>query len=177
MASETTPATVVVPAQPISNGNFEEYLTTGSIAPWVNGTPGSGQIQVLNGINPCTAGATYCAGGSVVVRVFPPTTAGSYASLRQDFQARPSTTYTLGFLYRCVNNNGNAGIDVWYGGNRVGGITCAVGNSANFVLASGILFTTDATGRGNMEIRFMYGSSVSPNLYFYADDFRATAVV
>ena len=175
MASETTPATVVVPAQPILNGAFEGYLTTGSIAPWVISAPTS-QIQVLNGINPCTAGGAYCAGGSVVVRSFPPITVGGYNSLRQDFQARPSTTYTFGFLYRCVNNNANAGIDVWYGGNRVGGIICPIGNSANFVAASGILFTTDATGRGEVEIRFI-NAVANSNLFFYADDFKAIAVV
>jgi len=172
LASETKPATVVIPAQPILNGGLEDYKTTGNLLPWNIKTPAGGSIQTINGVNPCTA-AGVCAGGSIVIRAYPPTTAGS-VSFVQDFQARPSTTYAVSFVYRCLNFDSGSAIDVLYAGNRVGGAPCN-SNGAAFVAASGILFTTDATGRGQIEIR-LKSSGSTPYLYFYADDFQAKAV-
>lgn len=156
---------------------MESYLTTGNLLPWNIKTPmgGNSRIETINGVNPCTSGGTYCAGGSVVIRAFPPSTAGGYVSFVQDFQARPSTRYTASFLYRCLNFDANSAIDVLYAGNKVGGIVCPNLNTAAFQLASGIPFTTDATGRGEIELRFK-SSGATPYLYFYADDFKAKVV-
>ncbi|RKU41785.1 hypothetical protein DL546_005043 [Coniochaeta pulveracea] len=177
VAIATATPSLVIPANPIVNGDFENYITTGNIAPWTDTTATTGgTVQIINGVNPCTA-TGYCAGGRVVVRVYPPTTGGvnDYTALVETFNARPSTTYTVSFVYRCLNFDASTGIDVYYQGSRAGGITCPAGNSAAFNMASGIQFTTDATGAGQIQIRFL-----NPNrllyTYFYADQFTATAV-
>ena len=172
LAATTVPAIVTIPAQPILEPGLESYLTTGNIAPWEIKTPTGGRIEVINGVNPCylEGGVTICGGGRVVIRPYPPL--GGYVGLVQDFQARPSTTYNFSFLVRCLNYDSNSGINVFYAGTLRGGYRC---NGDSFVKASGILFTTDATGRGLIDIRFINPSSL-PYLYFYADNFMATVV-
>ncbi len=174
VATQSLQPTYTVPANPILNGNFEAYLTTGNILPWTDTTATTGgTVQIVNGVNPCTT--TYCAGGSVVTRVYPPKTAGGYTSLKQDsFLAKPSTTYNFSFLYRCLNFDATSGIDVYYNGAKIGGITCTSTGSA-FMQPTGIQFTTDATGRGSLEVRYKNPSALQ-YLYYYTDDFKATAV-
>jgi hypothetical protein len=171
-AATTVPAIVTIPAQPILVPGLESYVTTGNIAPWEIKTPAGGRIEVINGVNACymEGGVTTCGGGQVVIRPYPPV--GGYVGIVQDFQARPSTTYNFSFLVRCLNYDSSSGIDVLYAGTRVGGHRC---NGGSFVKVSGILFTTDATGRGLIDIRFINPSS-QPYLYFYADNFMATVV-
>ena len=114
----------------------------------------------------------YSGGGQVIVRVYPPTTGGGYKGFRQTFDGRPSTTYNVSFLYRCLNYDSQTNIQVLYAGALVGSAKCP---SGNFVRASGIQFTTDSTGRGEFEVRFVNPSNL-PYLYFYTDDFKAIAV-
>ncbi len=178
VATESANPTFTVPAQPIINGDFEAYATTGSLAPWTDTTATSGgTVQGVVGVNPCTSGAAYCAGGKTVIRVFPPTTGGRYVSVVQDpFVAKPSTTYSVSFMYRCLNFDTSSGIEVYYKGAKVGTALCPNLNTSAFQrVTSGIQFTTDATGRGSLEIRFINPNAL-PYLYVYADDFQATAV-
>ena len=129
----------------------------------------------MTGVNPCTG--TTCAGGTSVIRVYPPTTAGGfdYTAISQEFRALSSTTYSLGFFYRCLNAAATSGIDVYYNGQRLGGVTCPTVASAQFRQASDLTFTTDATGVGQIEVRFL-NPTLSTALYFYADAFRASAI-
>ncbi len=175
IATQSVQPTYTVPAQPIVNGNFETYATTGNILPWTDTTATTGgTLQVINGVNPCAADG--CAGGRIVIRVYPPTSGGGYTAIKQDsFPAKPSTTYNVSFLYRCLNfDNGVSGIDVYYKGAKIGAALCTSSSSA-FQRASGLQFTTDATGVGSLEVRFKNPSNLQ-YLYFYADDFAATAV-
>ncbi len=166
---------VTIPANVVVNGGFENYLTAGNILPWTTPSGTAGRVEVINGVNPCTSGGAYCSGGRVVVRAYPPTTGSGYTAIRETFDARPSTTYAVSFLYRCLNFDTNSGVEVWYGGVRVGTSTCPNINSAAFNRATGIQFTTGATGRGDLEIRFVNPTNLA-YLYFYADDFQAIAV-
>lgn len=173
---ETTTApipTVTVPANVVVNGAFEGYLTTGNILPWTYSTAQTGRVEIIDGVNPCMAG--YCSGGRVVLRVYPPTTGVGYAQFRQTFLARPSTTYALSFMYRCLNFDASTGVDVYYAGARVGHAACPPGYSTAFNRATGIQFSTDASGTGELEIRFNNPNKL-PYLYFYIDDFQALAV-
>ncbi|KAK0745428.1 hypothetical protein B0T18DRAFT_131833 [Schizothecium vesticola] len=172
LAATTVPAVVTIPAQPILVPGLESYVTTGNIAPWEIKTPAGGKIEIINGVNACyvEGGVTTCGGGQVVIRPYPPP--GGYVGIVQEFQARPSTKYNFSFLVRCLNYDSNSGIDVRYAGTIVGGYRC---NGGSFVKVSGILFTTDATGRGLIDIRFV-GTADTPYLYFYADNFMATVV-
>lgn len=178
--TENVEATVSVDAPPVTiptniliNGDLESYLTTGNILPWTEfESAAGGRLDVVNGVNPCTS-ASYCAGGRVVVRPFPPNTPGGFKGLRQAFVGRPSTTYNVSFLYRCLNYDGGSKIELWYGGRQIGVASQCI-NSAAFQVASGIQFTTDSTGRGELQVRFI-GSGGTPYLYFYADDFKAVA--
>lgn len=166
---------VTIPANVVVNGGFENYVTTGNILPWTDtaATTG-GRVEVINGVNPCTA-TGYCSGGRVVVRVYPPTTGSSYTGIRETFDARPATTYAISFLYRCLNFDTNSHVEVWYNGVLQGSAFCPAGSSAAFNRATGIQFTTGSTGRGELQIRFANPSNL-PYLYFYADDFQAIAV-
>lgn len=163
-----TPTVTVT--NPIVNGDFENYLNTGNILPWTSSS--TGRLEVINGVNPCTTSG--CAGGRVVVRVFPPTTGGGYLALKETFTAQASSTYGVSFMYRCLNYDPNTRIDVYWKGAKVGTTNGCV-NSAAFTVASGIQFTTDETGTGELEIRFMNPSNM-PYLYFYADAFQATRI-
>ncbi|KAK3368468.1 hypothetical protein B0H63DRAFT_488509 [Podospora didyma] len=173
--ASAAPPAVTIPANPVVNYNFENYLTTGNILPWTDTSATSGgRVQVIDGVNPCTSGGAYCAGGRVVVRTYPPTTGGGYVGIKETFNAKPSTTYAVSFMYRCLNFDSSTRIDVRYAGVLVGtSNSCNAG--AQFIRSTGIRFTTDATGRGELEIRF-YNPSNAPYLYFYADDFQALAV-
>ncbi|KAK4153534.1 hypothetical protein C8A00DRAFT_43541 [Chaetomidium leptoderma] len=176
LATTTAPMqTVTIPPNVVVNGGFEGYLTTGDILPWVDtvATTG-GRFEVVNGVNPCTS-TGYCSGGRIVVRVYPPTAGSGYTGMSETFSARPSTTYAVSFLYRCLNFDTSSGIDVYYAGVRVGRATCPAGNSAAFNRATGIQFTTDTTGAGELQIRFNNPTNL-PYLYYYADDFQAIAV-
>ncbi|KAM7211493.1 hypothetical protein V8F06_013113 [Rhypophila decipiens] len=177
IATVEAAATQIVQAQPIVNAGLENYLTSGNILPWTDSVSSTGgQMQIINGVNPCVTGGTYCAGGQVVVRAFPPTTgAGRYVSIKQTFLAKPSRTYSLSFLYRCLNYDANTKIEVWYAGQRMGSTANCFASAAFYRPTTGIQFTTDATGRGEIEIRFV-SSGATPYLYFYADDFKATLV-
>ncbi|KAK0612396.1 hypothetical protein B0T17DRAFT_405951 [Bombardia bombarda] len=163
---------VTIAANPVINGNLESYVTTGNILPWADtASTTGGRLEVINGVNPCTS-TGYCAGGRVVVRVYPPTTSSGYTAMRQTFDARPSTVYNVSFLYRCLNYDANSRIEVWYAGVKVGTAnSCGPGSA--FVRASGIQFTTSATGRDELQVRYV-SSGATPYLYYYADDFQAT---
>ncbi|KAH7629118.1 hypothetical protein B0T09DRAFT_409761 [Sordaria sp. MPI-SDFR-AT-0083] len=169
-------ATRVVPPQPILNSGLESYLTTGNISPWTDtvSTTG-GQLQIINGVNPC-AGAGDCAGGSVVIRVYPPA-AGGYTAIRQTFLARPNTSYNFSFMYRCLNYNSAAYMSVWYAGQLVpnGNVQCSTPGSA-FAHPRVGPFKTDETGVGEIEVRF-HNPGGLPYLYVYADAFEATVAV
>ncbi|OIW26729.1 hypothetical protein CONLIGDRAFT_601363 [Coniochaeta ligniaria NRRL 30616] len=165
-----------IPANVVVNGNFETYLTTGNMLPWTDTTATTGgRVQIIDGVNPCTAGGAYCAGGRVVIRAYPPTAGGGYTGIRETFDARPSTTYAVTFLFRCLNFDGNSRVDVAYEGVVVGTASCPAGSSSAFNLATGIQFTTGPTGRGELQVRFVNPSNL-PYLYYYADDFKAIAV-
>lgn len=171
-------ATRVVPPQPILNSGLESYLTTGNILPWTDtvSTTG-GQLQIINGVNPCV-GAGDCAGGQVVIRVYPPTVAGGgYTAIRQTFLARPNTSYIFSFMYRCLNYNNVAYMSVWYAGRLVpnGNVQCNTPGAA-FARPRVGPFVTDETGVGEIEVRF-HNPGGLPYLYMYADAFEASAVV
>ncbi|EAA29191.2 hypothetical protein GE21DRAFT_3800 [Neurospora crassa] len=169
-------ATRVVPAQPILNSGLESYLTTGNISPWTDtvSTTG-GTLQIINGVNPCVS-AGDCAGGQVVIRVYPPTI-GGYTAIRQTFLARPNTSYNLSFMYRCLNYNNVAYMSVWYAGQLVpnGNVQCNTPGSA-FARPRVGPFTTDETGVGEIEVRFHNPGGLL-YLYMYADAFEATVAV
>ncbi|KAK0737221.1 hypothetical protein B0T21DRAFT_310036 [Apiosordaria backusii] len=175
VATVSVPApAVTIPANVIVNGGFENYLTTGNILPWTDTRVSTGgRVEIVNGVNPC-ASATDCAGGRIIIRAYPPNAGGGYVAVRETFDGRPSTTYAVSFLYRCLNFDANTSIQVLYNGVVVGTASNCV-NSAAFFRPTGIQFTTDSTGRGELEIRFRNPSN-QPYLYFYADDFKAIAV-
>ena len=168
------PPAATISANIVRNGAFEDYLRTGNMLPWTSseGTTG-GQLQIINGVNPCV-GAGDCAGGQVVIRPYPPRAANSYLGLTQTFVGRPSTTYALSFLYRCLNYDSSTRIEAYYNGALIGTTNNCI-NSAAFSRASNIRFATDATGSGTLQIRFINPSGLQ-YLYFYADDFKAIAV-
>ncbi|VBB86268.1 Putative protein of unknown function [Podospora comata] len=166
---------VTIPANIIVNGGFEDYLKTGNILPWTDTKDSTGgRLDIVNGVNPCMTGGSYCAGGQVVVRPYPPTTGSKYIAIRETFVGRPSTTYAFSFLYRCLNYDAGTSIDILYKGSVIGSANQCY-NSAAFYRPTGITFTTDATGQGEIEVRFR-NSGATPYLYFYADDFKAIAV-
>lgn len=173
VATEHATPTVTI-TNPIINGAFEGYTTTTNLLPWTgSGVASDARVEPLYPISVCGAGG-YCPGGSVIIRVYPGTTRGSYFALRQDsFTAKPSTTYNVSFLYRCLNYDSSSGIDVYFKGAKVGGDRCANGNFNH--IKSGIQFTTDETGAGALEFRFLNPSGL-PYLYYYADDFQAKAI-
>ncbi|KAJ4287133.1 hypothetical protein N0V88_007755 [Collariella sp. IMI 366227] len=175
-ATEYATPTVTV-TQPIVNGNFEGYLKTANILPWNIGGTG-GRVETINGVNPCSSsgGGVYCAGGSVVIRAFPPNTAGGYASIQETFTAKASSTYNLSFMYRCLNYDANTRIEAYFQGTKIGTSNGCANTSSFTRVTSGMQFTTDETGTGSLEIRFVNQSGSLPYLYFYADDFQATRV-
>jgi hypothetical protein len=178
VATESAAPTYTVPAQPIVNGNFESWSTVPrNILPWTNTSATTGgKVEGIYGVNPCSSNPTYCAGGASVIRVYPPTTGGGYTSIVQDpFVAKPSTTYSVSFMVRCLNFASTSGVDVYYKGSRVGGMLCENLGAAFQHVTSGIQFTTDATGAGSLEFRFLNPTNM-PYLYYYADDFQANAV-
>jgi hypothetical protein len=168
------PPAVTIPSNIIVNGNFESFLTTANKLPWTDIQGGSGgRIEIINGVNPCTTGGAYCAGGSVVLRSFPPTSGGGSVGIQQTFVGRPSTTYNVSFMYRCLNYDGSSKIEVRYAGNVIGVANSCI-NSSAFSRASGMQFTTDATGRGELQVRWVNPTNMQ-YLYFYTDDFKAIA--
>ncbi|KAK3321286.1 hypothetical protein B0T19DRAFT_445058 [Cercophora scortea] len=173
--TSVAPPAVTIPANPILNGGFE--TTTANIDPWTNSVATTGgRVEIINGVNPCMSGGTYCAGGRVVVRVYPPTSGSiKYTAISEIFNAKPSTTYAASFLYRCLNFDTASAIQVWYAGALVGTALCPSGSSAAFNRATGIRFTTGPTGSGEIQIRFLNPTS-QQYLYYYADDFQAAAV-
>lgn len=113
-----------------------------------------------------------CPGGSVIVRAYPPKTANSFISIKQTFAAKPSTTYAISFLGRCLNYDISSGYQVLYKGSLVSDIRCPDGN---FHTLSGGQFTTDVTGVAELEIRFKNGGGLQ-YVYYYADAFQAVAI-
>jgi hypothetical protein len=172
-ATEYATPTVTV-TQPIVNGDFESYLKTGNILPWTYGGTG-GRVEVINGVNPCSnaGGVVSCAGGQVVVRAYPPV--GGYVSILESFTAKASTKYSVSFMYRCLNYDANTRIDVYFNGAKIGTTNSCINSAAFSRVTSGIEFTTDETGAGSLEIRFVNPGNL-PYLYFYADDFKATKI-
>ena len=165
------PPAYTIPANIIPNGAFESYATTNDILPWTTATTGgNGRVEPLSPISVCGPNSD-CPGGTVIIRVYPPTAGGGYTSLTQTFVGRPSTTYNVSFLYRCLNYDSNSRIQVLYNGVSLGNALCPNGS---FNRASGLQFTTDSTGRGEFQARF-YNPSNMPYLYWYADDFKAIA--
>ncbi|KAK4160163.1 hypothetical protein QBC43DRAFT_381399 [Cladorrhinum sp. PSN259] len=174
------PPARTIAANIIVNGAFEKYLTTGNILPWTNSVATTGgQLQVINGVNPCVA-AGDCAGGQVVVRAYPPRSSGGspdYVAIKETFDGKASTTYNVSFLMRCLNYDATSKIDVYYKGALIGSANQCFNSAAFYRPAAGsIKFTTDATGTGELEVRFRNPSGLQ-YLYYYADDFKATAVV
>ncbi len=175
--SATPSVPVVIPGQPIDNGAFESWSTTPrSLLPWTNTSETTGgKVEGVYNVNPCTVGAAYCAGGASVIRVYPPTTAGGYVSaVQKAVIARPSTTYAVSFMFRCLQFDAAHGIDVYYAGDRAGGALCVDAGVAFTRVTAGIQFTTNETGVGELEIRFLNPSGNF--VYYYADDFQAKAV-
>lgn len=174
IATVEAQATSTIPVQPIVNSDLESYITTGNLSPWISSANG-GKIEPVNGVNPCTSGGT-CAGGRVVIRVYPPTTGGGYSSFKETFTARPSRQYSASFMYRCLKFDSTSRIDTYYNGVLGGSAICSSTSTAfNLIPHGAITFSTDATGVGEIEFRF-YNPSNSPDLYFYADRFQATLV-
>lgn len=178
VATEAVQPTVTVPAQPILNGNFEGYTTDGTLAPWTDSTASrGGSVTPIPGVTACTPSSD-CTTGTLV-KVYAPGSgavwpSGGYTSLIQEsLLARPSTTYSVSFLYRCNNWDGTSSIDVRYNDRLVGGVECSNNNFNR--ITSGIQFTTDATGLGKLEIRFSNPTG-SQGLYWYVDEFAAKAV-
>lgn len=174
VATDYATPTVTV-SQPIVNGGFENYLTTGNMLPWTANIDNGGTIQVINGVNPCTAGGAYCAGGQVVIRAYPPRTGSGYVSIQESFTAKASSKYNVSFMYRCLNYDSSTRIDVYFKGAKIGTTSVCINSAAFTRVTSGIQFTTDETGDASLEFRFMNPSNL-PYLYFYADDFKATKV-
>lgn len=174
VATDYATPTVTV-SQPIVNGGFENYLTTGNMLPWTANIDNGGTIQVINGVNPCTAGGAYCAGGQVVIRAYPPRTGSGYVSIQESFTAKASSKYNVSFMYRCLNYDSSTRIDVYFKGAKIGTTSECINSAAFTRVTSGIQFTTDETGEASLEFRFMNPSSLQ-YLYFYADDFQATRV-
>ncbi|KAK0724401.1 hypothetical protein B0H67DRAFT_640946 [Lasiosphaeris hirsuta] len=144
-----------------------------SLLPWTDSVATTGgQLDIITGLNVCGAGGD-CPGGSVVIRAYPAKTANSYLSIKQTLTARPSTTYAVTYLVRCLNYDTTSGMDVFYKGVRVGGNSCL---DTVFNRYTGTRFTTDLTGVGELEIRFKNGASALQGLYYYADDFQAIAI-
>ncbi|KAK3684137.1 hypothetical protein B0T22DRAFT_520716 [Podospora appendiculata] len=169
------PPAVTIPANPILNGGFES--ATANINPWTDTTATTGgRVEVINGVNACTS-TGYCGGGRIVVRVTPPTagTTYRYTALSEVFNAKPSTTYAVSFIYRCLNFDTSSAVQVWYAGALVGTAPCPTINSSAFNRATGIRFTTGPTGSGEIQIRFLNPTNTK-YLYYYADDFQAAAV-
>ncbi|KAK0648624.1 hypothetical protein B0T16DRAFT_427662 [Cercophora newfieldiana] len=169
--AEATPTATVT--QPIINGDFERYLQSGTILPWVSaGFPTGGSLDVISPLSVCSSDG-YCPGGSVIIRAYPPKVANSYFAISQpSFTAKASATYDISVLVRCLNYDTTSGVEVWYKGVKAGYYNCPNGN---FNKRTGIQITTDETGVGELEMRFVNGGGL-PYLYYYADDFRATVV-
>lgn len=166
--------TFTVPANPVLNGGFESYQNTSPLSfdTWGNTTGSTGGVvEVIRGVNPCTPGPV-CAGGSTIARVYPPVSVGGYVALEQTFVARPSTTYNFSLIFRCLNYDSQTHVAVWYGGNKIGSSSACTPSSA-FSIGGPLQFTTDATGVGKIEVRFVNGSG-KQYLYFYTDAFIAT---
>jgi len=166
------PPAYTVPANIILNGAFESYATTNNILPWTVATT-SGTTARVEPIYPLSVCGTNgdCPGGTVIIRAYPPTSGSGYTSMTQTFLGRPSTTYNVSFLYRCLNYDSNTRITVLYNGVPIGDAFCPNGN---FNRPAGLHFTTDSTGRGEFQVRFANPSNL-PYLYWYADDFKAIA--
>jgi hypothetical protein len=178
VATVSATPTLIVPANPVVNGDFEKYVRTTpySFTTWSNTTATTGgRLEVVNSVNPCTAGAAYCAGGSVVARAYPPATGEKYVAIAETFVARPSTTYTLVFMYRCLNFDSTSGIDLYYQGSRIGSSRLCATGAQFYRDTSGISFTTDSTGVGELQVRFINPSGLT-GLYYYFDQIIATAV-
>jgi hypothetical protein len=174
VAIATATPSLVIPADPVINGDFE--VSKSSIAPWTNTSATTGgRVEIVNGVNPCTT--TGCTGGKIVIRVYPPTSgvAADYLAIAETFVARPFTTYSVSFVYRCLNFDASTGIEVYYQGSRAGGVTCPSGTGVFFNMATDIQFTTDSTGAGELQIRFLNPSEL-PYMYFYADQFAAAVI-
>ncbi|KAK4164661.1 hypothetical protein QBC43DRAFT_344249 [Cladorrhinum sp. PSN259] len=166
------PPAYTVPANVIVNGGFENYATTQNISPWVvSTTSGNGRVEPIYPLSVCGPNGD-CPGGQVIIRVWPPTSGSGYVSLTETFTGRPSTTYNVSFLYRCLNYDANTRIKILY--NSVATGPDALCPNGNFNRATGFQFTTDSTGTGEIQIRFSNPSNL-PYLYWYADDFKAIA--
>ncbi|KAK4225977.1 hypothetical protein QBC38DRAFT_249144 [Podospora fimiseda] len=168
------PPATTIPVNVIVNGNLESYLRTGNILPWASSAPSGGRVEVINGVNPCTTGGAYCAGGQVVVRVFPPTSGASntrWVAMTENFIARPSTTYNFSWMFRCLNFDTSAHMEILYNGVSAGKVYCPNINTSAFQRGS-VQFTTDSTGNDKIEIRY-WNPSALPYFYIYADDFTA----
>ncbi|KAK1756601.1 hypothetical protein QBC47DRAFT_401500 [Echria macrotheca] len=169
------PPAVTIPPNVVTNGNFENYVQTGNILPWTIDTTSGGSIQIIDGVNPCTTGGAYCAGGRIVIRAFPPTSGSTkQVGIEQTVVARPSTTYNFSFMYRCLNFDTNSKITIVYNNAVVGTALCPPGSSSAFNLAQGFQFTTDEQGTGDLQVWFANPSGLQ-SLYYYADDFKAIA--
>ncbi|KAK3994353.1 hypothetical protein QBC44DRAFT_340827 [Cladorrhinum sp. PSN332] len=167
------PPAYTVPANIIVNGAFEGYTTSSNLSPWAISSTGQGnpRVEPIYPLSICAAGGD-CPGGQVIIRVYPPTSGSGYTAMTETFQGRPSTTYNLSFIYRCLNYDSNTRIDTLYNGVAVSSTFCPNGNMNR---SPQYRFTTDSTGRGELQVRFVNPSNM-PYLYWYADDFKAIAV-
>jgi len=163
---------IIVPKNVIPNGAFEQYISASQLKGWESSSsaPG-GQLDVIYPLNVCSPTGD-CPGGSVIIRAYPPKDPNTYLSIKQSFIAKPNTQYRMNILVRCLNYDQSSGLRAFYNGVLTSTAICANGNFNRVSLG---FFTTDATGVGELEIRFLNGNGMD-YLYYYADDVRAEAV-
>ncbi|KAL1843506.1 hypothetical protein VTJ49DRAFT_1377 [Mycothermus thermophilus] len=157
----------------IVNSGFEDYLNTGNILPWTDtASTTGGQLHIVTTSAKVCVASDDCA-GSVLVRAHPPQQ--GYVAIKEKFDGKPSTTYQVSFMMRCLQYDSMSRIDVYYNGEMIGSANQCHNDVAFYRPTSDVRFTTDATGRGELEIRFMNPGN-TPYLYYYVDDFSAIAV-
>ncbi len=165
----TPTVTVEAFMYPIVNGGFE-----GSPLPWKDSTMEKpGQTSYIPGFPVCfnTDLEVVCHVSDIMQ--FKPTDIHSI-DLSQTFTAQPETMYTLSFVFRCIEYDWQSGVEVVYNGLSIGRFYCS--SHAWFEHADGVEFVTDATGEGELELRFL-NLEANPRLYYYLDDVLATRVL
>lgn len=162
----------------IVNGGFENIANTNpyNILPWTDSIAVTGgTINYINGVRPVSQNPTYVAGPDAgIIRVYPAKTGVRYTSIYNKTPMLKNTQYQFTFMYRCLNYDAQSAIEVYFNGNRiVRSDTCLSGSA--FVKTSPVYFSSDNSGFGEFEVRFL-NPTAAPYLYFYADEFFATKV-
>lgn len=100
-----------------------------------------------------------------------------YVSISQTFAAAPSTTYKLSMLVNSFNGGlrGVTGIQALYQDTDLGTYLANTVSLEPFFRKISVWssFTTDSTGVGKLEIRFV-NFSTTGNYYHYLDDITVT---